>query len=205
MHLDHFGEKPLGLFELLDLQVGGAEQERELGVLRVDRTRRLECLHSFLPLAVRHEGLCEQPLQCDVLLVTAGDASEDVHGVRRPTSLQVYRGERLQGCVGFDYGARGAIECMPRVGHLRSGDVELTKHHPGVEERRPIPALSLLQLPLAKTCFGRGNGPIEFNERVRLWFRCGAPRGALLTPFALLRLCMRGRRRYDHRHHGQTE
>ena len=205
IRLDHLGEQPLGLVELFDLQVGGAEEEGELRILRVGRTRRLERLHCFLQLPVGHERLCEQALQRPVLLVTAGDAGEDVDCVRRPTALQVHDGARLQCGVGVDDRARGAIECVPRVVHPRCGHVKLTEHHPRVEDCRSIQAFGLLQLPLAQARFGRGNGPIELDERVRRWLRYGAPISALRTPHALLRLSMRGRRHHDHRHHGHTK
>ena len=88
--LDHLGEQPLRLGEFLGLQVGGAEEEGELGILGVDRSRGLEGLHRFLKLPVGHERLREQALHGRILLVAARQGREDRDGISGTAGPQVH-------------------------------------------------------------------------------------------------------------------
>ena len=199
MRLDDLAKQSLRLIELSYLQIRGAQEERELGVLRVSCPRRFKCLYCFLKLAIGHEGLCEQTLQPSILLMATREPGEPIDCIDGTTRSQVYDGQRLQCGIGFDDGAGGAIESVTRVSHLRSCHVKVTEHHPRIEERGSIQALGLLQLAFAQARFGRINDASELDERIRRGFGTSAPICARLIPHPLLRLCLHQRRRGDHR------
>ena len=181
MRLDHLGEQPLGLVELFDLQVGGAEEEGELRILRVGRTRRLERLHRFLQLPVGHERLCEQALQRPVLLVTAGDAGEDVDCVRRPTASagRRRRAPAVRRRLRRWRAKRDRMRAARRPSSLRSREVDRAS-----STRRRLPFDTGFR-PAAAPPRAGSLRPRQRSDRARREVRrwsVRAPISALLTP-----------------------